>query len=160
MTLRSHSARATLAAALLAAASLAASLAACAGKSKQAKAAESPTPAVGADELARNPSPNAPIEQILNGRIAGVNVSRGGDGGIIVRIRGASSFGTEDPLYVVDGQPIAAGPGGSLSGISPYDIESISVLKDAASLTMYGSRGANGVILIKTKKAAAATKKP
>jgi TonB-dependent SusC/RagA subfamily outer membrane receptor len=51
-----------------------------------------------------------------------------------------------------DGVPIAAGPGGSLSGINPYDIQSIEVLKDAASLTMYGSRGANGVIVIKMKK--------
>jgi TonB-dependent SusC/RagA subfamily outer membrane receptor len=53
---------------------------------------------------------------------------------------------------VVDGQVIQAGPNGSLSGINPYDIESIKVLKDPASLTMYGSRGANGVIVIKTKK--------
>jgi TonB-dependent SusC/RagA subfamily outer membrane receptor len=155
MSPRSHSARAALSL-------VAMLLGACAGQSKKGGAAETPAPAqapaVGADELARNPNPNAPIEQILSGRIAGVTVSRGGDGGIVVRIRGAASFGTEDPLYVVDGQPIAAGPGGSLSGISPYDIESISVLKDAASLTMYGSRGANGVILIKTKKSNAGKK--
>jgi TonB-dependent SusC/RagA subfamily outer membrane receptor len=55
-------------------------------------------------------------------------------------------------LYVIDGVPITPGPGGSLSGINPSDIASIEVLKDAVSTTMYGSRGANGVILIKTKK--------
>jgi TonB-dependent SusC/RagA subfamily outer membrane receptor len=59
-------------------------------------------------------------------------------------------------LYVLDGVAIEPGPGGSLSGISPYDIESIRVLKDPTDLTMYGSRGANGVIVIKTKK----TKRP
>jgi TonB-dependent SusC/RagA subfamily outer membrane receptor len=117
--------------------------------------APSPTPeqrsTVTSEDVQRNP--NAPIEQVLSGRIAGVTVARAPDGGIVVRIRGATSFtGSEDPLYVLDGVPITPGPGGSLSGVSPYDIESISVLKDPASLTMYGSRGANGVILIKTKK--------
>lgn len=130
----------------------------CAGRSRTS----APPPAtdratVTSEDVQRNP--NVPVEQILSGRVAGVTVSRGQDGGLVVRIRGATSFSaSEDPLYVVDGQPIAAGPGGSLSGISPYDIESISVLKDAASLTMYGSRGANGVIVIKTKKAAGARK--
>ncbi|MBC7791209.1 MAG: TonB-dependent receptor plug domain-containing protein, partial [Anaerolineae bacterium] len=56
------------------------------------------------------------------------------------------------PLYVVDGLAIQPGPNGSLVGINPYDIETIEVLKDAASTSMYGSRGSNGVILIKTKR--------
>jgi len=129
----------------------------CGGKSATPAPSPSPTndaaSTVSSKEVTQNP--NAPIEQVLQGRIAGVTVGRGQDGGLVVRIRGATSFsGSEDPLYVVDGVPITPGPGGSLSGVSPYDIESISVLKDAASLTMYGSRGANGVILIKTKKAA------
>jgi TonB-dependent SusC/RagA subfamily outer membrane receptor len=110
------------------------------------------TTTVTSQEMQQNP--NLPIEQVLQGRIAGVTVGRAPDGGLVVRIRGATSFnGPEDPLYVVDGVQITPGPGGSLTGINPYDIESISVLKDAASLTMYGSRGANGVIVIKTKKA-------
>ena len=97
---------------------------------------------------------STPIEQILSGKVAGVTVTRAADGGLVMRIRGAASLtGPEEPLYVVDGTPITPGPGGSLTGVNPYDIESISVLKDAASLTMYGSRGANGVILIKTKNA-------
>ncbi|HKW49612.1 MAG TPA: TonB-dependent receptor plug domain-containing protein [Gemmatimonadaceae bacterium] len=100
------------------------------------------------------PAPDQPIEKVLQGRVSGVDVSQSPDGGIIVRIRGASSaYNNAEPLYVVDGQVIQAGPSGSLSGINPYDIESIKVLKDPASLTMYGSRAANGVIVIKTKKA-------
>ena len=98
-----------------------------------------------------NPAPGQPIEKVLQGRVSGVDVTSSPDGGISVRIRGASSTSPE-PLYVIDGVPITPGPGGSLAGINPYDIESIRVLKDAASLTMYGSRGANGVILIKTKR--------
>jgi len=140
----------------LAAASLVA-IAGCAGGSAQAPA-PSPEPVappnatVTSKDVQQNA--NVPIEQVLNGRVAGVTVGRASDGSLTVRIRGATSFtGPEEPLYVVDGVPIAAGPGGSLAGINPYDIESISVLKDAASLTMYGSRGANGVILIKTKRA-------
>jgi TonB-dependent SusC/RagA subfamily outer membrane receptor len=68
-----------------------------------------------------------------------------------VRIRGvASAYG--EPLYVIDGVAIEPGPSGSLSGINAADIESIKVLKDAAETSLYGSRGANGVIIIKTKK--------
>ena len=99
-------------------------------------------------------SPNIPIEQLLAGRVAGVVVSRTEDGGIAVRIRGGSSSfsGNNAPLYILDGVAIEAGPNGSLAGINPYDIASIKVLKDAADLTMYGVRGANGVIVIKTKR--------
>ena len=101
-----------------------------------------------------NPAPGDPIEKVLQGRVSGVIVSRAADGGIAVQIRGQSSFyGSNAPLYVIDGVAIEPGPGGSLSGLSPYDIESIRVLKNPADLTMYGSRGANGVIEIKTKKA-------
>ncbi|HXF96066.1 MAG TPA: TonB-dependent receptor plug domain-containing protein [Gemmatimonadales bacterium] len=97
--------------------------------------------------------PGQPIERILEGRVAGVTVVRTADGGIAVRIRGFTSFfGSNDPLYVIDGIPIQPGPGGSLVGINPYDIESIEVLKDPVSTAMYGMRGANGVIVIKTKR--------
>lgn len=126
--------------------------AACGGSSaRQPEAAPAPQTTVGASEM--RPSPNEPIERVLQGRISGVDVSAAPDGGIAVRIRGSRSGGNSDPLYVIDGTPVQPGPNGSLSGLSPYDIESIRVLKDPADLTMYGSRGANGVILIKTKKA-------
>jgi TonB-dependent SusC/RagA subfamily outer membrane receptor len=98
-------------------------------------------------------APGQSVEEILKGRVAGVTVTRV-DGGIAVRIRGATSlYGSNEPLYVLDGIPIAPGPGGSLTGIDPYDIESITVLKDPADTALYGMRGANGVIVIKTKRA-------
>lgn len=120
-------------------------------------AAPAPSPSTKATTVTANeihPAPGDPIEKVLAGRISGVDVTPAPDGGIFVRIRGGSSYnGNNEPLYVIDGMPIQPGPGGSLSGINPYDIESIRVLKDPASLTAYGSRGANGVIVIKTKKA-------
>jgi TonB-dependent SusC/RagA subfamily outer membrane receptor len=108
-------------------------------------------PAVTSDDIER--TPNEPIEKLLMARVPGVWITRAPDGGIAVRIRGATTItGSNEPLYVVDGVAIQPGPGGSLTGINPYDIESIEVLKDAAGTTMYGSRGANGVIVIKMKQ--------
>lgn len=112
------------------------------------------------------------VQSLLQGRIAGVQVlSTGGEPGspLSLRIRGANSLrGDNEPLYVVDGIIInsstedAADPlqGGSsylaaqngLTGISPQDIESIEILKDASATAIYGSRGANGVVLITTKQ--------
>lgn len=94
------------------------------------------------------------VDQMLQGRIAGVDfVSTSGDpgAGTTVRIRGTRSINADnEPLYVVDGIIDA----GDLNNINPADIESIQVLKDASSTAIYGSRGANGVILITTKKGA------
>ncbi|PYO14341.1 MAG: hypothetical protein DMD31_10135 [Gemmatimonadetes bacterium] len=105
---------------------------------------------VTSEDIERNPG--QPIERVLQGRFAGVEVTRTSDG-IAVRIRGAASFNAStQPLYVVDGIPIQPGPNGSLTGLNPYDIESIQVLKDAADTAIYGMRGANGVIVIKTKR--------
>jgi len=112
------------------------------------------------------------IDQLLQGRAAGVQVTQnaGAPGsGISVKIRGTNSLrGNNEPLYVVDGviissageDVIAAGGVGNsgqetqngLNGINPRDIESIQVLKDASATAIYGSRGANGVVLITTKK--------
>lgn len=92
------------------------------------------------------------IEKTIAAHVPGVLVTRTPDGGIAVRIRGNASIGANtEPLYVIDDMPINPGPGGALTGINPHDIASIEVLKDAASLTYYGVRAANGVILIKTK---------
>lgn len=105
---------------------------------------------VTAEDIER--APGQPIEELLKDRVAGVTVTQG-QGGLVVRIRGVSSFyGNNEPLYVLDGVPITPGPGGVLRGISPYDIESINVLKDPADTAIYGVRGANGVIVIKTKR--------
>ena len=91
------------------------------------------------------------VEQALQGQMAGVSVrsTSGAPGSdITINVRGAASInGESTPLYVVDGVPID-----NLSGINPNDIESIDVLKDAASASIYGSRGSNGVVLITTKK--------
>jgi TonB-dependent SusC/RagA subfamily outer membrane receptor len=98
-------------------------------------------------------TPGQPIEKVLQARFPGVNITQTPDGGISVRIRGTSSVNSSTaPLYVVDGVPMEPGPNGSLTGLNPYDIASIQVLKDAANMSMYGSRGANGVIVIKTKR--------
>ncbi len=104
-----------------------------------------------AEDVQRTPGQS--IEQILASKVAGLLVSRTEDGGIALRIRGSSTInGNGAPLYVIDGVATEAGPGGSIPGINPYDIATIKVLKDAADLTMYGSRGGNGVIVIKTKR--------
>lgn len=92
------------------------------------------------------------VEESLRGRTSGVTVV-GGSGqpgdGATVRIRGITSINNSEPLYVVDGVPI---DGGGISYLSQSDIESIEVLKDAASAAIYGARSANGVILVTTKK--------
>lgn len=91
------------------------------------------------------------VDQAIQGKIAGVYVQEtsGAPGkSLNVKVRGTGSINYgASPLYVVDGFPIS----GDLNSISPSDIESIEVLKDAASAAIYGSRGANGVVLITTK---------
>jgi len=106
---------------------------------------------VTSDDIARAPTQS--IEQQLMAKVPGVIVTRTETGDVAIRIRGGSSaYGNNEPLYIVDGQAVLPGPGGGLSGLNPNDIESIKVLKDAASMSMYGSRGGNGVIVIKTKQ--------
>jgi TonB-dependent SusC/RagA subfamily outer membrane receptor len=106
---------------------------------------------VTAEDFARNPTVS--IEDQLASKYPGVWVTRSADGGISVRLRGGSSInGNNEPLYVLDGISIMPGPNGALAGISPYDIESIQVVRDATGTAMYGMRGVNGVIIIKTKK--------
>ncbi|SFW54475.1 SusC/RagA family TonB-linked outer membrane protein [Cellulophaga fucicola] len=96
------------------------------------------------------------IDGLLQGQVAGVQVTTPSDNpgaGAVIRIRGGSSLrGGNDPLVVVDGFPI--GYAGDLKQISPQDIASMEVLKDASASAIYGSRGANGVIMITTKKGA------
>ena len=89
---------------------------------------------------------------MLAGRISGVIVTPAPGGGIMVRIGGPKSFfSNEDPLFVVDGVPIEAGRNGTLGWLNPHDVDSITVLKDPSTTAIYGVRGANGVIVIKTK---------
>jgi len=97
--------------------------------------------------------PVSQIAQKLQGRLAGVQINQvtGKPGsGMSVRIRGQLSVSAgSDPLYVIDGFPIS----GNISNVNPDEIENISILKDAASTSLYGSRAANGVVLVTTKKA-------
>lgn len=121
------------------------------------------------DELNRDVPTN--ILQAMQGKVAGVNVTQndGSPGaGISIRVRGSNSFlGGTEPLYVIDGVPFNNSSSGStpmsigddekqtlnaMSFINPDDIESIDILKDASATAIYGSRGANGVVLISTRK--------
>ena len=95
-------------------------------------------------------------EQALQGRAAGVQVTQNsGQPGSTqtIRIRGLGSINNSDPLFIVDGIP-----SGGIDYLNPSDIESISILKDAASTAIYGARGANGVVLITTKKGSRGSK--
>lgn len=89
------------------------------------------------------------VTQSIQGRASGVSVinNSGEPGaGTKIRIRGTGSVNNSDPLYVVDGFPVS-----DISHIAPHDVESMEILKDASAVAIYGSRGANGVILVKTK---------
>lgn len=93
------------------------------------------------------------LEQILVARIPGLSFARAPDGRTIVKLRGTTTFmGEEEALIVVNGIALGPNAAGNLNAINPLDIESITVLRDAASTAQWGSRGANGVILIKTKQ--------
>ncbi len=107
-----------------------------------------------------NPGPVQTAGQLITGKVAGVNVTSGGGApgeGQTINIRGQGSLSlTSSPLIVVDGIPLAdegvSGSRNALDFINPNDIESMTILKDASSTAIYGSRAANGVILITTKK--------
>ncbi|NHM02942.1 SusC/RagA family TonB-linked outer membrane protein [Flavobacterium difficile] len=115
---------------------------------------------IGSKDFNKGATPT--VENLLNGRVAGVQITTGGGpgSGSAIRIRGGASLtANNEPLIVVDGLPLQNSnqgtPSGSrnfLASIDPSTIESITVLKDAASTAIYGSRASNGVILITTKK--------
>ena len=102
---------------------------------------------VNAEELKRVSNSN--ISTMLEGKVAGVQITSDGQPGAdpSVRIRGIGSFGSTAPLYVIDGVPM----GTTIRDFSPNDIETIQVLKDASAGAIYGSRAANGVVIITTK---------
>jgi len=123
--------------------------------------------AVSINQDAIKETPVTSFEQALNGRLAGVQINQqSGQAGSTssIRIRGIGSMNaSNEPLYVIDGVPAVSGNAGQLSdytfatnnimnSINPSDIESITVLKDAAASSLYGSRAANGVVLITTKR--------
>lgn len=107
------------------------------------------------DEMSDIPVAN--ISYKMQGKMPGVQITQANgepNAGMAIRIRGAASInGGNGPLIVVDGFPISGNGGTGLESIAPEEIENISVLKDAASASLYGSRAANGVILVTTKSA-------
>lgn len=110
------------------------------------------------DEKAIKQGVNTSLEQAMQGRIAGVQVTQNSGapgGGISVQIRGINSLSGNEPLYVVDGVAMSGQTDSHtsvMSSLNPADITSIEVLKDASATAIYGSRASNGVVLITTKK--------
>jgi TonB-dependent starch-binding outer membrane protein SusC len=100
--------------------------------------------------------PSGNVEQQLQGRVSGVTVITNGQPGTtsIIRVRGFGALGGNEPLYIVDGVPVE-----STNFLSPDDIETTTVLKDAAAASIYGARAANGVIIYTTKKGSRKGKK-
>jgi TonB-linked SusC/RagA family outer membrane protein len=103
--------------------------------------------------------PVAGLDQALQGKAAGVQVSQNSGapgGGVSIRVRGVGTVGNAEPLYVVDGVPFYSDSDGQngnlLNTINPNDIASMDILKDASATAIYGSRGANGVVIITTKR--------
>lgn len=111
---------------------------------------------VTADDISKSISTS--LDQALQGRAAGVSVTQNSGapgGGISVSIRGTNSFSGNEPLYVIDGIPIDGNTrdnSSALSSINPSDIVSMEILKDASAAAIYGTRAANGVVLISTKR--------
>jgi TonB-dependent starch-binding outer membrane protein SusC len=110
--------------------------------------------ATGSVELAADGSMQfARVEELLAARVAGLEVLRRGDGGFSLRIRGSASvLGSGEPLLVIDDTPVGVGAADALAGLSLRDVQRVDVLKDAGATAIYGSRGANGVVLITTRR--------
>lgn len=94
------------------------------------------------------------LEQLIQGRVSGVEVIRVDAGRISLRIRGASSLNsTTEPLYIIDGMKVHAESfTDAMAGINPADVASIEILKDAGATAIYGSEGANGVVIVNTRR--------
>ena len=104
-----------------------------------------------ADDIRR--SPGQSLEQLLLARVPGLTIERAPDGRSKLILRGKNTLvGDDEPLFVVNGIPLGPAVGGNLSAINIHDIETVQVLRDAAATSEYGVRGANGVIVIRTKQ--------
>ncbi len=130
--------------------------AACGGRTASPARAPEPQP-LGAKDRSRvatadewEGTPHARVEELFVGRFAGVRVVAA-PGGLEIRIRGQSSLNASNaPLFVVDGMPYQTSNG--LVSLNPHDVARIEILKDAGQTAFYGVRGANGVVLITTKR--------
>ncbi len=94
------------------------------------------------------------MEQLIQGRVAGVEVLHNAAGKISLRIRGSSSvYMSNEPLYIIDGMPVHADNfSDAVAGLTPQQVARIDILKDAAATAIYGTAGANGVVVITTKR--------
>ncbi len=130
----------------------AATLAGCGGgpKTEQPAPEERPTASGGPVVVGSADAPaSGRIEEVLQGRVPGLQVTRLPNGDYQLRIRGSNA----EPLVVIDGMTVPpSAVGSALAGLNPRDILRVEVLKDAASLAMYGSRGAGGVLVITTRR--------
>src|SRR2546425_3813122 len=103
-----------------------------------------------ADDIQR--APGMSLEQLLLARVPGLTLTRGANGRPILHLRGETTImGEEEPLVVVDAIPLGPNPAGNLAAINPHDIQTVQPLRDAAATAVYGMRGANGVVIIRTK---------
>lgn len=122
---------------------------------ESARTATSSNPSVSGSEADGTAGKATSTADMIEGRFPGVEVRRLSGGGVSIRIRGSRSlvgaYSSSEPLYVIDGIP-KGNSTGTLSDLDPRDIKRIEVLKDASAMSAYGSRGANGVILITTTR--------
>jgi TonB-dependent SusC/RagA subfamily outer membrane receptor len=104
-----------------------------------------------ADDIRANPGQS--LEQLLLARVPGLTAVHAPDGRTILTLRGTTTLlGDAEPLFVVNGIPLAPNASGNLNAIDLHDIETVQVIRDAAATAAYGMRGANGVIIIRTKQ--------
>jgi TonB-dependent SusC/RagA subfamily outer membrane receptor len=97
--------------------------------------------------------PVVQIEELIESRVPGVWAVRLASGSVSLRLWGPSTvYGDNEPLYVLDGMPLQMTPGRGLNWLNPADIQRIEILKDVSALAIYGVRGANGVVLITTRR--------
>jgi len=123
------------------------------GRRSGARSTSAPTSVtlITAEDIER--APGLSLEQLLVTRVPGLSLTRAKDGHTVIHIRGTTSLLSEqEPLFVVNGIPLDTPAGGNFFALNPRDIEYIQVLRDAASTALYGSRGGNGVIVIRTKQ--------
>jgi len=118
---------------------------------QQAEAGRPPGLVLTADDIRR--SPGQSLEQLLLARVPGLTIERAADGHSKLVLRGRNTIlGDDEALFVVNGIPLGPAVSGNLAAVDIHDIETVQVLRDAVATAAYGIRGANGVIIIRTKE--------
>ena len=119
--------------------------------SPQPESSTPPGTVLTADDIRR--SPGQSLEQLLLARVPGLTIQRAADGHSKLVLRGKNTIlGDDEALFVVNGIPLGPAVTGNLAAVDVHDIETVQVLRDAAATAAYGIRGANGVIVIRTKQ--------